>query len=71
MATPDSPFRDLQERPTHRHDAREEARALGRRGGRPRKLRLPEVEAAFGPLETAEDASPSVRLLVGHASTGI
>ena len=39
----------------------EEARALGRRGGRPRKLRVPDVEEALGALDTLEDAGRWLR----------
>jgi hypothetical protein len=41
----------------------EEARRLGRRGGRPRKLRLADVEEQLGALDTLEDAGRWLRLI--------
>jgi hypothetical protein len=50
---------------------RQEAQRIGRRGGRPRKLRLPEVEAQLGALDTLEDAGRWLRQIGLWAAAGM
>ncbi len=48
----------------------EQARRLGKKGGRPRKLRVNDVEEALGALDTLEDAGRWLRQIGIWAAAG-